>query len=163
MRRLGTGSTSMSVDWVFVICEKPAFTDLGLWMGTSMLTLESALLLAFENGSKVPFNAGVTENCNSIATTSLISVLATITSTVEPFTLGAQSIDFNFLPPFVTFLVYKAAAIVTQRLLMDSDSNEGLNQLRILRNFLRIVKERWLGCGELSKMFEKGVELTEYV
>lgn len=30
----------MLVDWVFVIRELPAFTDLGLWMGMSMLTLE---------------------------------------------------------------------------------------------------------------------------
>jgi hypothetical protein len=111
----------------------------------------------------VPLIAGVTENCNSIATTSLISLLSTITSTVEPFILGTQSIDFNFLPPFVTFLVYKTAAIVTERLLIHSDSNEGLKKLRILRKFLRIVGERWLGCGELSKTFEKWVGLTEYV
>jgi hypothetical protein len=98
-----------------------------------------------------------------MATTSLISVLSTITSTVEPFTLSTQSIDFNLLPPFVTFLVYKAAAIVTERLLIDIDSNEGLKKLRILRKFLRVVGERWLGCGELSRTFEKGVELTGYV
>jgi hypothetical protein len=96
----------------------------------------------------VPLIAGVTENCNSIATISLISILSTITSTVEPFTLGSQSIDFNVLPPFVTFLVYKAAAFVTERLLMNIDSNEGPKKLRILRNFLSIVGERWLGCGE---------------
>ena len=46
---------------------------------------------------------------------------------------------------------------------MDVDSNEGLRKLRILRNFLRIVGNRWLGCGELSKVFEKPVELTENV
>jgi hypothetical protein len=64
---------------------------------------------------------------------------------------------------FVMFLVYKTAAIVTERLLMNSDLNEGLKKLRILRNFLRIVGERWLGCGELKKTLEKWVELTEYV
>jgi len=115
----------------------------------------TALLLAFQNGSKVPLIPGVTENCNFIATTSLISVLSTITSTVEPFTLGSQSIDFNFLPPFVTVLVYKAAAIVTEGLLMDIDSNEGLNQLRILRNFLRTVGERWLGCERYLKLLNE--------
>lgn len=111
----------------------------------------------------MPLVANVTENCNYVATESLISVLSTITSTVEPYTMGTQSIDFNFLPPFVTFLVYKAGAIVTERLLMDIDSNEGLRKLRILRNFLRIVGERWLGGRELSKTFNKWVELTEYV
>lgn len=103
----------------------------------------------------MPLAAGVTENCNSIATTSLISVLSTINSTVEPFALGTQSIDYNLLPPFVTLLVYKAAAIVTEKLVMDSHSNEGLKNLRILRNFLGIVGERWLGCSELGKTFEK--------
>ena len=34
------GSTSMPVDWVFVRCELLAFTDLGLWMGMPILTLE---------------------------------------------------------------------------------------------------------------------------
>jgi hypothetical protein len=124
--------------------------------------LNSALLLAFENGSKIPFIAGVTENCNYVATTCLTSVLSTINSSVEPFTLGTQSIDFNILPPFVTFLVYKAAALVTERLLVGSDSNEGLTILRNIRNFLRVVGERWLGCGELSQTLEKWVELTEY-
>jgi hypothetical protein len=108
----------------------------------------------------VPLIAGVTENCISIATTSLNSILSTIANAVEPFT---QSIDFNLLPPFVTFLVYKAAVIVTERLRVDSDANEGLKKLRILRNFLRNVGERWLGSGELSKSFEKWVELTEYM
>ncbi|KAK9234997.1 hypothetical protein V1525DRAFT_452332 [Lipomyces kononenkoae] len=114
-----------------------------------------ALLLAFENGSKVPLIAGVTENCNSIATTSLISVLSIITSIVEPFTLGTHSIDFNLLPPFVTFLVYKAAAIVMERLLMDSDSNEGLKRLRLLRNFLMLAGERWLGCERYLKLLDE--------
>ncbi|KAF4631364.1 hypothetical protein G7Y89_g6759 [Cudoniella acicularis] len=115
----------------------------------------TALILAFENGSKVPLIAGVTDNCNSIATTSLISILSTITSTVELFTLSTQSINFNFLPPFVTFLVYKAAAIVTERLLMDIDSNEGLKKLRILRNFLRIMGERWLGCERYLRLLNE--------
>ena len=99
--------------------------------------------------------AGITENCNPVATASLISLLSTITSTVGPFALGTQSIDFNFLPPFVTFMVHKAAAIVTDRLLMDRNSNEGLEQLRILRSFLRIGSERWLGCCELGKTYER--------
>jgi hypothetical protein len=51
--------------------------------------------------------------------------------------------------------VYKAAVIVTERLLMDSDWNEKMRKLKILRNFLRIVGERWLACGELSTTFDK--------
>ncbi|KAK9252678.1 hypothetical protein V1507DRAFT_436037 [Lipomyces tetrasporus] len=127
----------------------------GLGLCNTFGFVDGALLLAFEDGSKVPLIAGVTENCKSVATTSLISIVSTITSTVEPFTLGMQSIDFNFLPPFVTFLVHKAAAIVTGWLLMDSDSNEGMRKLRILRNFLRIVGERWLGCERYLKLLNE--------
>ncbi len=98
----------------------------------------------------------ISENCHSLASTSLISILSTITSKIEPFVLGTEPLDFNLLPPFVIFLVYKTAAVVTDRLLAGNDSIEGLRQLRILRNFLRIVGERWLACGELvRKMFEK--------
>jgi hypothetical protein len=59
--------------------------------------------------------------------------------------------------------VYKAAAIVTEGLLIDSDWNGKMRKLKILRNFLRIVGKRWLGCGELSTTFDKWVDLTEYV
>jgi hypothetical protein len=104
----------------------------------------------------VPLIVGITESCKTIATASFISLLSVITSTIEPFTLGTQSINFNFLSPFVTFLVYKAAAIVTERLLMNIDPDEGLKKLRILRGFLNIVGERWLSCSELSKTFKMG-------
>ena len=99
----------------------------------------------------MPLYVGVTDGCNYIATKSLVTLLSTITDIIEPLTLGTQAIDINFLTPFIIFLVYKAAAIVTERLLIDSDSTEGLKRLRTLRKFLKIVGERWLGCGELSK------------
>jgi hypothetical protein len=66
--------------------------------------------------------------------------------------LDTQSIDFNLFPPFVAFLVFKAAAIVTQRLLMDKNSYEDLKNLKILRKFLRAEGKRWLSCGEWSKI-----------
>jgi len=96
----------------------------------------------------VPLLAGVTETCNSVATTSLISSLSTILSIVEPFTLGTQDIDFNLLPPIAAFLVYKAAALITERLLLDMTSVESIKQLRTLRGFLKLMSKRWLGCGE---------------
>ncbi|KAH8696461.1 hypothetical protein BGW36DRAFT_428470 [Talaromyces proteolyticus] len=35
-----------------------------------------------------------------------------ITSTIQPFILGRQCIDFNILPPFATFMLYQAAAML---------------------------------------------------
>jgi hypothetical protein len=86
-----------------------------------------------------------------------MTVLSTISSTLETFTLGEQSIDFNIFPPFVAFMVYKAAAIVTERLWMDSDSNKWLKTLRSLRNFLKIIEQRWLGAGESSSRSVPGL------
>ncbi|KAK5215859.1 hypothetical protein LTR96_011184 [Exophiala xenobiotica] len=120
-----------------------------------------ALLLTFENGTKVSFSANATENCNSLATTALICILSTITSTVELFTMGTRSIDFNYFPPLVTFLVYKAAMITTERLSMELDVNDGLARLRTLRKFLRIVAKRWLSCGKLNRKSRKLFKLTE--
>lgn len=99
----------------------------------------------------MPLSAGVTENCKFIATKSLVTILATIITTIEPFALAKQPIDFNFLSPLVTFLVYKAAVIVTRGLLVDGTSHDGMRKLKVLRKFLKIVGERWLGCGELRK------------
>jgi len=72
-----------------------------------------------------------------------------------------RSIDFNLLPPFVAFLVFEAAAIVTQRLLKDNKASEDLKRLRILRKFLQVVGKRWLSCGEWNKTVKKSVELTK--
>jgi hypothetical protein len=122
--------------------------------------LDSTLLLAFENGTKVS-STNTTENWNSLATTSLICTLSTITSTVELFTMGTRSVDFNHFPPLVTFLVYKAAMITTERLSMQLDANDGLARLRTLRKFLKIVAKRWLSCGKLNRTSRMLFELTE--
>lgn len=95
----------------------------------------------------MPPTASSIENVNQIATESLISMLSSITSAVEPFTAGTQ-LNFDLLPPFTLFLVYKAASMVTERLLIDSDSaEENLKRLRVLRGFLQVVGKRWLGCS----------------
>lgn len=108
-----------------------------------------------ENGSKVLPLDSASSTCNSIAIARLNSLIATISTAVQPFVMGTQTLDFNVFPPFVTFLVYKAAAIVTERLWMDIDHNEGLKKLRILRGFLKLVSTRWLACGEFSEMFDE--------
>ena len=115
----------------------------------------SSLLLAFENGSRVNPVDGVDSNCLSLAIKSLNFLISSITSKVETFALGAQSVEFDVLPPSIMFLVYKAAALVTQRLCLDGGLNEGVRRLRILRRFLKAVGTRWLCCGELDKTLEK--------
>lgn len=122
--------------------------------------MNSALLLVFKDGTKLSILANATENWNSLATTSLISILSTITSSVELFTVGTRSIDFNHFLPLVTFLVYKAAIITTERLAMGLDANDGLARLRTLRKFLGIVAKRWLSCGKLNSVSQELYKLT---
>jgi hypothetical protein len=88
-------------------------------------------------------------------------MLSTITCTVELFTMGTRSIDFNHFPPLVTFLVYKAPMITTERLSRELDANDGLTRLRILRKFLRIVAKRWLSCGKWNRMSRNLLKLTK--
>jgi hypothetical protein len=117
---------------------------------SGLIICHIALLLVFENGTRLPSMAGQTSesDCKALATTCLVSLLGTITSSVELFALGSQAINFDLLPPYVAYLIYKAAAIVTERLILGRESSEGLGQLRILRRFLAVAGERWLGCGE---------------
>ena len=86
---------------------------------------------------------------------SLNFLISSITSKVETFALSAQPVEFDLLPPSIMFLVYKAAALLTQRFCLDSGFNEGVRRLRILRGFLKVVGTRWLCCGELGKILEK--------
>ncbi|KAK3659075.1 hypothetical protein LTR56_001512 [Elasticomyces elasticus] len=113
------------------------------------------LLVAYEKGTKGPCSVNAAENWNSLATTMLISLLSTITSTVEVFATVKRSIDFSSFPPFVTSLVYKAALITTERLSMGLDADEGLARLRTLRKFLRVVSKRWLCCERYLKLLDE--------
>ncbi|KAE8397464.1 hypothetical protein BDV37DRAFT_291983 [Aspergillus pseudonomiae] len=106
----------------------------------------TGLLLAYENGSKVQITDEQTLTCQSLATSSLHPLLTTITNTVYPFVSGTQAIELGRLPPFITFSVYKAASIVTERIWMETDSSEALRKLRVLRGFLKMVNARWSCC-----------------
>ncbi|KAE8452547.1 hypothetical protein EG329_000450 [Mollisiaceae sp. DMI_Dod_QoI] len=115
----------------------------------------TGILLALENGMKVLPIDSESSNCNSLAVTYMNTHLSTVFNTIEPFVLGVQTIDFDLLPPFITYLVYNAAAIVTQRLWMETDSEEGLRRLKILREFLKMVGTRWLGCERYLKLLNE--------
>ncbi|KAH7391682.1 hypothetical protein BKA64DRAFT_579573, partial [Cadophora sp. MPI-SDFR-AT-0126] len=52
------------------------------------------------------------------------------------------------IPPFVIFLIYKAAVITTGRLQNSIKPKANLQRLRVLRNSLTATAQRWL-AGEL--------------
>ena len=115
----------------------------------STLTLisRSGLVLAYENGTKVHADDTQSLTCHSLATSSLSSLLIAITDMVHPFVSGERSLNLDRLPPFITFLVYKTASLITERIWMASDSNEALQRLQTLRGFLKLVNARWLCCS----------------
>ncbi|KUJ15403.1 uncharacterized protein LY89DRAFT_735517 [Mollisia scopiformis] len=116
-----------------------------IYCGASIMC-KIGLLLAFENGSKVfPVDVSTT-TCTYVATTSLNNLISGIVELIEPFTLGARPLDFRSLTPFIPFLVYKTASIITGRLWLENDSIDGLRKLVILRDFLKLVAKRWLSC-----------------
>jgi hypothetical protein len=66
-----------------------------------------------------------------------------------------RHLDLDSLPPFIMFLVYKAATISTARLSTNLDDNDGLGRLRILRNLLHLAGERWLNGGKSDESLQR--------
>jgi len=52
------------------------------------------------------------------------------------------------IPPFVTYLVYKAAAITTAKLHTDLEPETNIRRLRVLRKALNVISQKWLAGGE---------------
>jgi hypothetical protein len=125
-----------------------------LQINTLTLTLHSGLLLVYENGTKVQVHDAQTLTCHSLATSALKPLLIAVVDAVYPFVSGERTLHLDRLPPFITFLVYKTASLMTERIWMASDSNEMLQRLRILRKFLELVNARWLCCGSYVPRLE---------
>ena len=111
--------------------------------------LKSGLLLAFQNGCKVAPIDVKSSDCRSLAIKSLDSLVANISCKVEILITDSQPLELDLIPLSVLFLIFKIAALVTERVNMGSGVGEGLRRLRILRCFLKAVGKRWLCCGEL--------------
>jgi hypothetical protein len=111
----------------------------------TMLTssqFSSGLLLAFENGSKLSATDGETRSCRILSSASLEALIEVIIKIVEPFSEGKDVVDTRILPPFIVYSVYKAAAIVTERLMMGDDSRQSLQRLKSLRAVLKACESK---------------------
>lgn len=107
------------------------------------------MILAFENGAKVTPVDGLTSNCVVLGTESLNLLISSTTQKIESLMLRIETIDYERLPPPTLLLVYKTASVVTKRLWIESEKSEGMRRLKILRDFLKAARKRWLCCGEL--------------
>ncbi|KAH6718292.1 hypothetical protein BKA61DRAFT_476355 [Leptodontidium sp. MPI-SDFR-AT-0119] len=115
-----------------------------MWCG--ILILDSGLLLAFENGSKASLDdeAG---HCRAPSIAALGTLIDGILKLLDE--LGGGIIDDVQIPsPFILHLLYKAAAIVTERVQIHLDPEINLQKLRTLRKTLKLMGQRWLAGGK---------------
>lgn len=56
--------------------------------------------------------------------------------------------DIQNFSPFVLHLIYKAGAIITERLQVGIDLEMNLRKVRIFRKFLKFMSQKWLAGGE---------------
>lgn len=82
---------------------------------------------------------------SSISLTAIIDDVADMVLVLQQDNTSAEKV---MIPPFVTFLIYKAAAITTVRLIADIEPQANMRRLKILRNALKVTAERWLSGGE---------------
>ncbi|KIM97034.1 hypothetical protein OIDMADRAFT_131616 [Oidiodendron maius Zn] len=116
-----------------------------MWWGIAIL--DRALLLAFYNGSKATCS-GASISSISQATAVLDTLIDDIVERVAGLNRGSLEPEESSIPLFVIFLVYKAAAITTGRLQNGIKPEANLQRLRILRNSLAALAQRWLAGGE---------------
>ena len=108
----------------------------------------SALLIVLDNGIKIPI--GAAEECRILAVASLKPLMATLCELVTPFVQSSDKIDYGLLPVFALLLIYRAAKVSTEQLLVNVNLEEELRRLRVFRKFLKTAGQRWLAGSEYS-------------
>jgi hypothetical protein len=109
----------------------------------AILNASRALLLALENASK-------TIASEESSVDSLDLLIDDIVETVAALSRDNLHLDAGdaTIPPFVTFLIYKAAAITTGKLQADIEPEASLRRLRVLRKALKVIAQRWINGGQ---------------
>lgn len=57
-------------------------------------------------------------------------------------------VDVQTISPFILHLIYKAAAIVTERSQLSLDVELNLQKVRTFRKILKLMSQRWLAGGK---------------
>ncbi|KAL6880011.1 hypothetical protein HDV57DRAFT_498662 [Trichoderma longibrachiatum] len=69
--------------------------------------------------------------------------------------LSVDENDLERIPPFVNFLLYKAASIVTIRLRDQLNFEKNIQILKTLRVFLSRIRARWLAAGRYIALLDE--------
>ncbi|KAM0145431.1 hypothetical protein ACHAQE_011285 [Botrytis cinerea] len=105
----------------------------------------TGLLLIFENGAK-PTIDGRTSQCREPSIAIMANLLDDILKLLEELD-DSVVFDVQNFSPFVLHLIYKAGAIITERLQVGIDLEMNLRKVRIFRKFLKFMSQKWL-AGE---------------
>jgi hypothetical protein len=115
-----------------------------------VLTVLSGLVYAYDKGTKVGRNDVDVACCQARVRSAVDSFLEAKLAMIQPYLEGNEPIDLKILPPFLAYLVYKCAAIVTERLRIGEGSFLNINALKGLRGFLALLSQRWLAGSKIS-------------
>lgn len=121
----------------FVKCE------LFLLLFAIALTVVSGFVHAYDSGTKADPVDINTSHCRAEARKALDRLLESKSAMAQLYLDGEEDIDFKILPPFLTYLVYRCAATVTERLRVGEESLFNFRVLKYLREFLALLSQRW--------------------
>ncbi|KAG9232373.1 hypothetical protein BJ875DRAFT_81705 [Amylocarpus encephaloides] len=99
-----------------------------------------------------------TKNIMSDVENDLDSQLEELADFFRP-TVEGRPIEQLMLPPFVTYLLFKAASIFTERIKKGDNSTASMDKLRIFRDMLRMVNDRWRVAGRYLAMLDEDTTL----
>lgn len=117
-------------------------------LSSSGLALASTgLLLLFENGTKASHPDDETSHCRIQSAAALASFIEDILNPFKGLEEDKVVVDVQTISPFILHLIYKAAAIVTERLHLSIDLELNLKKARTFRKILKLMGQRWL-AGE---------------
>ncbi|PVH74506.1 hypothetical protein DL98DRAFT_499702 [Cadophora sp. DSE1049] len=113
------------------------------------------LIYAYDNGTKTDPNEIDGACCRAGARSALDSFLEVNLEMIQPYLEGNEMVDFKILPPFLVYLVYKCAAIVTERLRVGEETLPNWNALKGLRRFLELLSQRWLAGKRYLRLLDE--------
>ncbi|KAI9933144.1 hypothetical protein MW887_007615 [Aspergillus wentii] len=121
----------------------------------ALVLCEIGLVHAYDAGTKVDPSDVDTTHCRAGARNALDRLLEAKLTMAQPYLEGDEDIDFKILPPFLTYLVYKCAATVTERLRVGDESLFNFKVLKCLRDFLALLSQRWLAGRRYLRLLDE--------
>jgi hypothetical protein len=86
--------------------------------------------------------------CRSGAVTASNRVISEVLSIAKDAGLGTSDADMQRLPLFVSFMIYKAAVMVLERLQARDASLLCVEALGCFKNMLSLIGQRWLAASK---------------